>query len=49
MTRMCDIVTSSEKGEQFALAGDGSARVDRQKGAARRLVRQGIAAWKGLM
>lgn len=36
---MCDIMMSSEKVEQFALAGDGSARVDRQEGPERKLVR----------
>lgn len=30
---MCDIMTPSDKGEQFALAGDGSARAERQEGS----------------
>lgn len=45
---MCDIMKSSEK-EQFALARDGSVRVERQEGAERRLMRQGIPAQKGFM
>lgn len=46
---VCDIMTSSEKGEQFALAADGSPRAESQEGAERRLVRQRILAWKRLM
>lgn len=46
---VCDIMTSSEKGEQFALAADDSARAERQEGAERKLMMGGIPAQKGLM
>ena len=46
---VCDIMTSSEKGEQFASAADDSARAERQEGAERKLMMGGIPAQKGLM
>lgn len=45
---VCDIMTSSEKGEQFALAADDSARAERQEGAERKLMMGGYQPRRAL-